>query len=179
MISKMAEERILTPSDLEDAAKSEVCQPILYSSIPSTAKVEPRKEVRGIGKDVMVVVKECAECSKKIKKAKKAFVCKCKEVLHCSYDCKQASQHECQGGRKPWFMSLEELGSRIKDTKDEREKFNPNGTDLAKYKSLDDMVKKAESGDPATAYQIGVSYSLRISCSVGNSKKSPIPIYMP
>merc|ERR1719318_983426 len=57
-----------------------------------------------------MIEKECADCRKKIKKVKKGFVCKCKKVLHCSYDCQQASQHKCQG-RTPWKLSFKEFES--------------------------------------------------------------------
>jgi len=176
----MMTERILSSSDLETAATSDVCQPKLYSSIPTTAKVEPRKEVREIGKDAMMIEKECAECRKKIKKVKKGFVCKCKKVLHCSYDCQQASQHQCQG-RTPWRLSFKEFQSRLeerRENKDAKDDMVKEG--MEKYKSLEDMERLAKSGDPFTAYMIGVSYSQRIACSAGgDSKKSPVPIYMP
>ena len=159
-------------SDLASVANSEMGQPKRYSSIPSTDIIEPRKQNRDVGKDELIVVKECVECRKKIRKAKKEFMCKCKKVLYCSFDCKQASRHECRVG-EPSKFSMVKFASRIKEIGDEQGEKDKNKELMKKYKSVEEMEKVAESEDPWDAFLIGVSYSERIA---RQSKKSPFPI---
>ena len=97
-----------TEEEFNAAMKSDFCKPKVYSSIPNTKNIEPRKDSRVVGKDDLKAVKECSKCQKKIKKVKKAFVCNCKENLFCCYDCKQGSQHKCHD-RVTWGMPLNDF----------------------------------------------------------------------
>jgi len=160
--------------------ESDICQPKVYTTA-KTENVEPRKEERGIGKDDLFIMKECANCSKKIKKTKKAMMCKCKEVLYCSYDCKQGAEHGCQDRMKPAKFTMNEMKDSLNnfiETKEMKRVTEMKRELVKKCKTAKDMMKFAESGDPVAAWLVGCGYSVRIASSAGDSTKSPVPFYM-
>ena len=142
------------------------------------------KEDRAVEKDKLEVTKECDECGKRIKNAKKALLCKCKVILFCSHSCLASSDHfeSCQERMKPVKFDMETFtkaakssnfavstaGSRLK------EKLNS-----VKIKHPDDMRRLAEEGNPFAAYMIGCSYSLRTATALeGNETKPAISFMM-
>ena len=161
--------------------KSDICQPKVYT-IPNTDNLEPRKEERGIGKDDLLIMKECAKCSKKIKKLKKALMCKCKEVLYCSFDCKEGAEHGCRDRMKPAQFTMNEMKDSLnnyKETKESRRVSEMTRKLVKKCKTAKDMLTFAESGDPVAAWLVGCGYSVHIDSSVGgDSNKSPVPFSM-
>ena len=140
------------------------------------------KEDRAVEKDKLDVTKECEECGKRIKNAKKALLCKCKVLLFCSHSCLASSDHfeSCQERMKPVKMSLETLAKAA-----EGQNFSPSTRrleeklDTLKIKRPGDIRRLAEAGNPLAAYMIGCSYSLRTATVVeGNETKSALSFMM-
>ena len=42
-------------------------------------------------------------------------MCKCKEILYCSFDCKQTSQHGCQERMKPFPIHMDQLAKAAEE----------------------------------------------------------------
>ena len=172
-----------TEEEVEAALKSDFCKPKVYSSIPNTKNIEPRKESRVVCKDDLIVVKECSVCARKIKKVKKAFLCNCKEFLFCCYDCKQTSQHRCKE-RQNWRVKLEDVAhvANMEIIEDDEEKETyVEAMRTYQGKSLEDIEKMVKSkNDTFMAYLIGSSYSARMAMGKDISdKKRPLPCFMP
>ena len=117
-------------------------------------------------KEKLEVTKECGECGKTIKNAKKALMCKCKVILFCTHTCLGSSDHftGC-GGRDPPVKIKPNQMLRLGDaiTEVQNKHLRRTKSKLSELNSVhpDEILKMAERGHPVAAWMIGCSYSLR------------------
>ena len=163
----------------ELSSETEFGQPKLYSSVPDNGSMEPRKESRAIAKDELIVVKECSECRRKIRKVKKSFLCKCKKNLVCSIDCKKASNHKCDGPDILITEFFEEVKIERASVVYEDKVTRRHKEAMKKYqkKSKEEIQKLFESKDPLMAFLIATAYSSRLTTKNETDRKSLF--YMP
>ena len=135
---------------------------------------------------ILQVSRECGECSKPIKKAKKALKCKCKVVLFCSHICIAASDHVSACGGKSPTVKIPENSSGLKELVGKLKKDLPADAPHlldklkgVKVKHLSDLRRLAEEGDPVAAYMIGCSFSLRLTLAGKTNKIATCGAMMP
>merc|ERR1719234_593742 len=141
------------------------------------------KEDCAVEKDKLEVTKECEECGKRIKNAKKALLCKCKVILFCDHACLASSDHfgSCQERMKPVKIDMEAFTKAAKST---NFATGTSGSrlkkklDSVKTKHPDDMKRLAEEGNPFAAYMIGCSYSLRTATALEGDETKPAISFM-
>ena len=130
--------------------------------------------------------RECGECSKPIKKAKKALKCKCKVVLFCSHNCIAASDHVSACGGKSPAVKIPKNSSALKELVGKLKKDLPADAPFlldklrgVNVKHLSDLRRLAEEGDPVAAYMIGCSFSLRMTLAGKTNKIATCGAMMP
>ena len=136
----------------------------------------------------MEVTKECAECGKRIKNAKKALMCKCKVVLFCTHSCLGSSDHFASCGERdpPVKIKLNDALRVLPDIKEAIQKgqnmslkSTVSKLDVLKDVHPDEILGMAERGHPVAAGMIGCSYSIRATVGGKGRGRAAPSIVMP
>ena len=121
---------------------------------------------RTVDKEKLEVSKECAECGKRIKNAKKALMCRCKVILFCTHSCLGSSDHFTGCGERdpPVKIDVDQMlraGAAIKDGPNKTLKRTKSKLSVLDDVHPDKILEMAKDGHPVAAWMVGCSYSLR------------------
>ena len=179
--------------EFQIAMKSEVTKPRVFPACGGVKdaageivdeKGEKRKPDgnRALVKDKLELSKECRECGKNIKNAKKALLCKCKIFFFCDTACLASSDHftACTEKEPPTKFELkpfiQALSNKAGDTKQKPNMVTLNRKLEGFMDTVDhpDQIRTlAMADDPMAAWLVGTSYSNRIAMVAEGNKNVP------